>query len=897
MSMGEPEDTHAPSPDGREHHSPAPDTDSSAQAESTPPQVYEGECNEAANPDQWCNGVEAAKVLRRLIPRDRIQIVTLDPKIGGISARTFSKDEEVAMATHIEQSNTQGQNVHFSVNEVSEAAEQKKAKRQDITAFRAVWEDIDPDKELEVEPGGYDRERKRLLETADWLASCDYPPTLIIDSGNGIQTFWFLKEPQSAGDETDARRYQTLQRAFHEALGGPDFTGNADRTMRVPNTINYPNASKRKRGRDNTQARVIHESRAVYSLEELEAIAPYLEAELPHELRSASGQTSNTARRNDQAEGNATDAEIDAFIRELQVNHDWGSFEKDPDLKRRFEETLEKHPKFRRRWEGGTDEMSGDDRSHSAMDFSLAALSRWAGFSDIDTATILNEFKHGRARDEEANGGHEGCLRHIARCIKRASGPRQPLDVELIKDALAKMHGGGPAASSGNGEPPASVFEPPGLVGMIASYCNSITHRDVPLFGTVAGLVAVSTLAANQFVVSMPGGPTPLNLYVLLLAATGVGKETPRRVCYEILQTVDEFDAVTQAASDVGLLRKLQSRQNILWMPDEFGHYLRFAAGSSGGHQYAMMSLIMQLYGLALSTLPGRTYANGAQNIPAIALPYVSVLATSTPLEVVKAMTNSEVVNGTLNRFITFIEDDKAAPFKDGPAGVMDKELREQAGLLAKALIIRMKLFYEEKKEKPKRVSIVPQKRPAIFPTNEAVKILIAFRDEADRLRASSDETAPIWARAYENAIRVAGVIAFGDYDPQESSNPTLTASHAEWAVQLLCWTTRRTAGLVKDEIGDSETERDAKKVLAFVREVIAQPPTGNNPWLDLNRRGLVARSQVVKKFQRIEKWRRDALLNSLVEGGLLEERKEKLNSHSHKETSVFSPLLMNEHG
>ena len=91
-----------------------------------------------------------------------------------------------------------------------------------------------------------------------------------------------------------------------------------------------------------------------------------------------------------------------------------------------------------------------------------------------------------------------------------------------------------------------------------------------------------------------------------------------------------------------------------------------------------------------------------------------------------------------------------------------------------------------------------------------------------------------------------------------------MTADHAEWATDLVERLTRQTCVLVADELADSETERDAKKMLKFIRDVISKPRKGK--WHDQNKQGVAPHSQLVKAFARIEKWRRDQIIESLIE-------------------------------
>jgi hypothetical protein len=136
-----------------------------------------------------------------------------------------------------------GRNVYWSVNRVAEGTNKKPGKA-DIVAARFAHVDIDPPKG----GGVFDK-----LKTQAELATLPVPPTLIIDSGGGLQAFWRLAGPASPDD------VESVNRSLAQRLGG-DNCQNIDRLMRLPGTVNYPNAKKRADGRTTSLAKVIYDS-------------------------------------------------------------------------------------------------------------------------------------------------------------------------------------------------------------------------------------------------------------------------------------------------------------------------------------------------------------------------------------------------------------------------------------------------------------------------------------------------------------------------------------------------------------------------------------------------------------------------------------------------------------
>lgn len=123
--------------------------------------------------------------------------------------------------------------LYYSVNEVRADFRGVKATKADIVAVRYAHVDID-------DLGGLERLRAYKL-----------PPSLIVFSGGGYQAFWKLDEPT-----TDLDRIERINRQLAADLGG-DNCHNIDRIMRLPGTINLPNAKKRNAGRAPTLAYVV----------------------------------------------------------------------------------------------------------------------------------------------------------------------------------------------------------------------------------------------------------------------------------------------------------------------------------------------------------------------------------------------------------------------------------------------------------------------------------------------------------------------------------------------------------------------------------------------------------------------------------------------------------------
>src|ERR1700739_2676959 len=96
-----------------------------------------------------------------------------------------------------------------------------------------------------------------------------------MDSGNGLQPIWAVV--RESLDDAAIERVENETKALEGALGAGG-THNVDRLLRLPGTINFPNASKRAKGRGTSRARLLFSSPRIYRRHQAPALAKHIEA-------------------------------------------------------------------------------------------------------------------------------------------------------------------------------------------------------------------------------------------------------------------------------------------------------------------------------------------------------------------------------------------------------------------------------------------------------------------------------------------------------------------------------------------------------------------------------------------------------------------------------------------
>lgn len=208
--------------------------------------------------------VTIAAFLREYVG-DPIHLVSIVPD-GDTEGRWFADKFDAATAWAVQQ-NALGRGVYWTVNVVAPGIHKKpsggKADMEnygDIVGQRFLHVDIDPPK---------DGSHFSLIEAQRTLGSLQYPPSFTLATGGGLGAFWRL-------DDTvrDKRAVTMTNKALERLLRG-DNCHNHDRLMRVPGTVNYPNAKKRAAGRKPAMAAVLEPDDGVtYPLQALVAAYP-----------------------------------------------------------------------------------------------------------------------------------------------------------------------------------------------------------------------------------------------------------------------------------------------------------------------------------------------------------------------------------------------------------------------------------------------------------------------------------------------------------------------------------------------------------------------------------------------------------------------------------------------
>jgi len=163
---------------------------------------------------------------------DQIHLTAITSDGRKPEGRDFGTNIKAAMEW-VSACNAERKNIYFTVNRV-ETGVNKKPNKAQIVGIRFAHLDIDPPKDGSV----WDKD-----EVYKRLRVASVPPNTINWSGNGWHEFWRLNDCANSEDA------ECINSGLIQYFGGDAGTQNADRLLRVPGTINWPNKQKIEAGR------------------------------------------------------------------------------------------------------------------------------------------------------------------------------------------------------------------------------------------------------------------------------------------------------------------------------------------------------------------------------------------------------------------------------------------------------------------------------------------------------------------------------------------------------------------------------------------------------------------------------------------------------------------------
>lgn len=495
---------------------------------------------------------------------------------------------------------------------------------------------------------------------------------------------------------------------------------------------------------------------------------------------------------------------------------------------------------IRELWEG---KWKDKYPSQSEADHALLAHLCFYSLDDAQVVRIFRMSALGQRR--KANNPQDPYVETSVAHIRAQQPP--PIDFSKFKAALTQSKES-MSVPSPTSPPPrvklpsaARYPKPPGVLGQIASYIYDSSIRPVDEVSYAGAIAFGAGLVGRHFNISGTG----LNQYVLLLAATGMGKEGASDgidLLYSHIRPsvpeIETFRGPSNFASGAGLVRAMCDRTlpQVLSVIGEFG--LRLSAISNPRANSAEMGLRSALLDFFSKSGQGKVlspvaYSDNTKNTALLQSPALSILGVSTPETFFEKLSEASVSDGLIPRFLTISCEGECKisnkQRKTDPDPALINSLISAAE--ASLYMSRNNSFYH-----------IPldhhaQKRFDEF-EQHIVSRMNSYPDGAIR---------NILNRAHLKALRLAGLAATLD-DPKA---PKVMLATAKWAIEFTeadC--AYMLARFEKGYVGEGENRQ-----LSMIREKIHQlldperTPISNPKWRQMLELGVMPYSLLSQKL------------------------------------------------
>lgn len=400
---------------------------------------------------------------------------------------------------------------------------------------------------------------------------------------------------------------------------------------------------------------------------------------------------------------------------------------------------------------------------------------------------------------------------YLARTFARAlrAEMARDADVEHGRQLVAAMLANKPVQEAPTAD---GIAFPEGLVGEIAQFIYGAAPRPVKEIAVAGALAFCAGLMGRHYNIQGSG----LNLYVVLLANTGRGKEAAPdgiealvSAIRPALPTVDIFMGPGMIASGQALTKTVEKHPSMYISVSEFGHLLKRITDPRASSADLSLRQIM----LALFSKSGRgkmfrgmAYSDSEKNTKDVMSPAFSFLGDTTPEAYYERFSSGLLGEGLVPRFLSITYSGPRVPMNYSAQSAPSQALIDHCVNVITSVLNMM--------QSNSYVEVGLSADAAAMDTE-----FNAFCD--DQINNGMSATAEIWNRAHLKARRVAAILAVG----RNHVNPVISVNDYQWAKDLVKGDIDGLAHRIdRGDVGGAEA-RKAPAIEDAINDYIAMSP------------------------------------------------------------------------
>lgn len=370
---------------------------------------------------------------------------------------------------------------------------------------------------------------------------------------------------------------------------------------------------------------------------------------------------------------------------------------------------------------------------------------------------------------------------------------------DVVSDPLAEVEVDVTTAA------PSDLTFPPGRTGQLARWILASAKRPLMEVAVASSLALFAGIAGRGWNINRTG----LNMYIVLIGRSGIGKEWLHGSISAILGKMDQrctsmaaYFEVSEERSAQSLSKNALSRKCYLHLFNEWGRRLQLMADPRNGPAQEIRTYLTSLYHKSGvdDVAGGLRYSDKEKNVGSSGPVAYSMVGESTPKTFYEAVSSSMLEDGTMSRYLHIETDADRVALNENPMPPFPESLMEYLNDLVVAA---------DANKGTNNVTHVKRTNEAAIVFSEMEK----FCDEKIRADPDNETVRQLYNRASLKSLRVAGLLAVAD----SFINPVVTKEHADWAVALIMRDVTRIEELIAEgNLGTNEANRLKKMRMAF---------------------------------------------------------------------------------
>ncbi|UZT28639.1 primase/helicase [Vibrio phage 033B] len=354
--------------------------------------------------------------------------------------------------------------------------------------------------------------------------------------------------------------------------------------------------------------------------------------------------------------------------------------------------------------------------------------------------------------------------------------------------------------------PQGTIPLPPGLIGEIAQEIYASAIRPVPEIALAGAMAMVAGLAGRQYNTHTSSG---LNLYIMMLAETGRGKEGASNGIDRILSAVrprlpmiHDYRGPASIRSGQALAKYMPENPCFFSVIGEVGYMIQaMASARANSADVELRRQLLDLYGKSgwHQTMQSSIYSDKEKNAEAVKAPSLTILGEGTQDSFMDHLDQKMVSDGLVPRF-SFIEyKGKRPPLNKNIPPHPPEQLIEKVSAFAETCISMA----------------ANENCLQVWPDAGGKAVLDSFDQECDAIMNSGGGSVynEIYNRAHLQALRIASLVAVGC----NWHTPKITEEMATWAVDFV----RRSTQVILGRFEQGETGTGDHRLANAVSEAI----------------------------------------------------------------------------